>query len=88
MSAHAIAAEMRATIRAYRRRHRSGDQAVEHETKDSFCAGIERQLDDLVRAIGTPALLSLGTGKRVFGSRVVSVVTRDRPMAKKASKAA
>lgn len=88
VSVHAIAAEIRASIRAYRRSHRSGNQAVEHETKDSFCAALERQVDDLVRAVGTPALLSMAPGKRIFGSRVVAVVTRDRPLRKRAQKAA
>lgn len=78
MSAHAIATEMRASIRAYRRARRSGDQAVEHETKDTFCVALDRQLDALVRAIGTPALLSLSTGHRQIGTRSIPVVTRCR----------
>ncbi|MFY9293335.1 MAG: hypothetical protein WAP03_21940 [Methylorubrum rhodinum] len=78
MSAHAIVAQMRSELRAYRRRHRSGDQAVEHETKDTFCAAFEGRLNDLARAIGTPETLSLRVGEIVRGRRVVSVVTRDR----------
>lgn len=78
MSVHAIVAEIRGEVRAFRRSRRSGDQAIEHETKDTFCAGLERRLDDLVRAVGTPALLSLGTGNRYVGSRSIPVVTRSR----------
>lgn len=78
MSAHAIAAEIRQRIRAYRRARRCGDAALEHEAKDTFCAELEAGIDRLVRAIGTPALLSLRTGVCPIGGRVVQVVTRDR----------
>ena len=67
MSAHAIAAEMRAKIRAERRRRRCGDQAAELEARDTFCAQLEHGLNDLVRAIGTSEGLSLRVGERVFG---------------------
>ncbi|GJE26239.1 hypothetical protein [Methylobacterium organophilum] len=78
MSAHAIAAELRAKIRAERRRRRCSDQAAELEAHDSFCTQLEQGLNDLVRAIGTSDGLSLRLGERVFGRRVVSVVARDR----------
>ncbi len=86
MSAHAIVAQTRSELRAYRRRHRSGDQAVEHETKDSFCASLEGRLNDLVRAIGTTDGLSLRVGEIVRGRRVVSVVTRDRAPARRTAR--
>lgn len=86
MSAHAIAAEMRAKIRAERRRRRCGDQAAELEARDSFCASLERGLNDLVRAIGTSDGLSLRLGDRTFGRRVVSVVTRERALPRRAAR--
>ena len=85
MSAHAIATEMRAELRQYRRRTRYGDQAECLEAKDSHCARMDRLLADLVRAIGTPALLSMAPGDRTLGRRSVQVVIRDRVPAKRAA---
>lgn len=86
MSAHAIAAELRAKIRAERRRRRCGDQAAELEARDSFCAQLEQGLNDMVRAIGTSDGLSLRLGERVFGRRVVSVVARDRVLPRRGAR--
>ena len=86
MSAHAIVAQMRSLTKGYRRARRSGDQAVEHETKDTFCAALEGHLNDLVRAIGTTDGLSLRVGEIVRGRRVVSVVTRDRVPARRGAR--
>ncbi|KQP11174.1 hypothetical protein ASF28_09015 [Methylobacterium sp. Leaf99] len=83
MSAQAIATEMRAELRQFRRRTRYGDQAQWLEAKDSHCAMMERLLADLMRAIGTPALLSMAPGHRTLGRRSVQVVIRDRVPAKR-----
>lgn len=83
MSAQAIATEMRAELRQFRRRTRYGDQAQCLEAKDSHCAMMERLLADLMRAIGTPALLSMAPGQRTLGRRSVQVVIRNRVPAKR-----
>lgn len=88
MSAHAIATEMRAELRQFRRRTRFGDQAECLEAKDSHCAKMDRLLADLVRAIGTPALLSLNPGPRTVGRRSVQVVMRDRVRSKRVAASA
>ncbi|GJE42967.1 hypothetical protein AEGHOMDF_2143 [Methylobacterium soli] len=82
-----IATEMRAELRQYRRRTRYGDQAECLEAKDSHCAKMDRLIADLVRAIGTPALLSMMPGNRTLGRRSVQVVIRDRAPKRVAARA-
>ena len=81
MSAIQIATEMRSHLREHRRRTRFAGQAEYLEAKDDHCRRLERLIDDLMRAIGTPSVLSLSPGERVFGRRVVKVVHRDTPRA-------
>lgn len=83
MSAIQIANEMRAAARDFGRRTRFGDQAEYLEAKDDHCRRMDRLLADLVRAIGTPPLLSIQPGTRRLGTRSVQVVIRDRVPAKR-----
>ncbi|TGD94050.1 hypothetical protein [Methylobacterium nonmethylotrophicum] len=84
MSAHAIATKIRDEVRAFRRRERFCDQAAYLESKDAHCQRINGLVDDLMRAIGTPAPLSMRPGPRFLGRRSIQVVMRDAPMAKRA----
>ncbi|MGY2052397.1 hypothetical protein [Methylobacterium sp. JK268] len=84
MSAHAIARQIRDEVRSFRSRERFRDQADYLDRKDAHCRRVEVLVADLVRAIGTPAALSMVPGARTFGRRSVQVVMRDRPLAKRA----
>ncbi|GJD67246.1 hypothetical protein MMMDOFMJ_0160 [Methylobacterium gnaphalii] len=72
-------AEIRSDLRTYRRQRRHGDQAVEHETKDTFCADLDRKLASLMRAIGVPEALTFAPGSRSIGGRRVVVIEKARP---------
>ena len=75
MSAHRIATAIEEEAAAFCRR-RFTDQAEYLEAKDSHCKRVQRLVRDLRRAIGTPEMLSLGTGYRHLDGRRVEVVSR------------
>ena len=77
MSPHQVAMAIEEEARAFRRA-RFQDAAAYLEAKDAHCARIINLSRSMVRAIGTPELLSIVPGQRRVGLRSVRVELRTR----------
>ncbi len=77
MSPHQIAMAIEEEARAFRRA-RFQDAASYLEAKDAHCTRILNLSRSIVRAIGTPELLSIAPGQRRIGGRAVRVELRTR----------